>query len=483
MIKKLWIRTIAEVHAITSKSYFYRRAFVAISLVMGVAFVFTTPPLWGLDEISHFARTYQIADGQIRPVTTPDLKEYGGKFPTNLTDLGDYVISDLQDNKKGGYLNRDDITNRAKYDQLTSKQFNDEEKVFTWTATYPPTAYIGNASGAFLANLFNLPIGWVIMFARLGGLLVYILIVYGALRLLKATSKLKPLIFTIALIPTALFQASTVNVDGLAIALGLLFVSAFFTLLSSDKKTKQFTTVLLVLLAVAGVMLTLTKVNYFLLVFAILFLPGFLFKDRRREWLYKIGTLGVCAFPAIVWALINRTGMVLVSQRPDGLPVSPKDQIIHMLQQPLDGIIAIVRTLVKYGDAYFTSSFGVLGSSGASPIVVIVSFAFLVIVALLYARPIFTELKKYSVMLFVIGAVCFVSVLIALYLAFNPVGGHMIDGVQGRYFLPILIPLLALPSLLIPLEVKVKTGSLAIFLACGVSLLLLVSYIGFWLTL
>ena len=44
-----------------------QRVYVYIALIVGILFVFLTPPFQSPDEDSHFKRSYQIAKGNIYP--------------------------------------------------------------------------------------------------------------------------------------------------------------------------------------------------------------------------------------------------------------------------------------------------------------------------------------------------------------------------------------------------------------------------------
>lgn len=471
---------------VKSKRRFYENAFVAISLTFGFLFIFISPPLWGLDEISHFARVYQISKGNIFP-DKGDVDTYGGPIPTNLDDLKEHVIKDFQDNKsgKGGIaLEKRNITSPETYEHLESRKFNDNETViFTWTASYPPPAYTGNVAGVLVASAFDADIGTTIILSQIGGLLLFIAIIYLALRLQGGDSKLKPLIFAIALIPTSLYQASVVTVDGLSIALSLLLVSIIFWVVRVKPSGSTLLYVLLGLTLV-GAILALTKVNYLLLGLCVVLLPTSLFKNLKESIVYKASSVSLMILVSLLWGMVNDgVGAAPVSQRPDGLSVSASGQLNNIISNPQDVAVAFVRAIIKYIDAWVVSAFNAIGNTFSTYLVVAIFSIIIVLLSAIYARPWILKYQKMIHWMAATSLFCVLSILLALYLVFNPVGSHMIDGVQGRYFLPLLLPLLLSISLLIPVNIQVKEDSMKRIVVYSSIVMLLITIGAFYMSI
>lgn len=462
----------------------YENLFVLIALVVGLGLILITPPLWGLDEISHFSRVYQISQGNIFP-DKGDVDTYGGPIPVNLDNLKEHVVSDFQDNVGGSLLERGDLTGSEVYESLTSKEFNDHDTViFTWTASYSPFAYLGHVIGAIISNILNLNIGQTIALTRLSGLIFYISLVYVAIRIHRNNIKLQPLLFVVALIPTSIYQASVVTVDSTSIAFSLLFVSLlFYVLLNRDKVSSSILKYVAVLSLIAG-MLALTKVNYLLLGFLVLFIPNKYYKNNRYALLGRSIGLVCTILPAVLWAMVNQgVGAAPVSQRPDGLEVSSSGQLMYVLDSPIEFILVFVKSLIHYGDAYVVSVFNVMGNTFSSFIWVTILFIIMLFLAAFYAKSIF---QKYSNIIhagFLISILCIGSIFLALYLVFNPVGNHIIDGVQGRYFIPIIVPTVAFIATMIPIKIQIKSENLKYGLSANILTLLIVCLISYWMSI
>lgn len=431
--------------------------FIVIAAVFGFIFVNITPPLWGIDESSHFARVYQIAHGDLIP--DRDTNNYGGLVPQNLIDLANYTTGDLLDNTNvGGPNARKDVTNPEGYKQFTNAKFSNNQHQYIWSASYSPIAYVGPVIGTFIAKVFNFSIGHTILLARLGGLFVYIILVAISLYILR-NSKIKWIIFTIALFPAVMFLASVVTADNIAIALSLLFVALFVRL--QEKKLpgalfrKLFYSIILV-----SILLPLIKVNYIFISFGILFIPSRYFTSKLREVIKKGSVIVATVGLALLWSVVAKLSKdAPVTQRPDGKSVSSAEQVTYVLHHPLNFIGSFIKSVILNTDSYIQSSTVLMGWNWVViPSVFVTLLILTIFLAMAYAKEDVRELftKKTVIGLAILAVIGICSIFFALYVAFNPVGNTLIDGIQGRYFIPLIIPLLILISYFLPLKVSIQ---------------------------
>jgi hypothetical protein len=75
-----------------------------------------------------------------------------------------------------------------------------------------------------------------------------------------------------------------------------------------------------------------------------------------------------------------------------------------------------------------------------------------------------------TLLILAIGVACLFATYLALYLTWTPVGAKRIEGVQGRYLLP-LLPLLglALPRVAVPRATALRVGCTAIVVLAGLA--------------
>ncbi len=427
--------------------------FVPIALVFGTLYATITPPLWGTDETSHFARVYQISRGVILPPMEKD--NFGGKIPENLVTLSDYVKQDLLDNKGGGSLSRKDITSSEKYRELGNIGFSKNHTQYMWSASYSIASYPGSLLGVVLANILGTTINQTILFARIGALISYIAIVFLALWVIKST-KLKWVFFIVALLPISLYQASVVTADNIANGLALLLIALVIRLCIEGYRNNNKN--LLYLALITAALLPVIKINYILVSASLLVLPAYKIRYRKLHINLKYFGLFVSVVCGILWSLAVRvTAHGPISQRPDGAPITPNKQLLFILSSPLEFILITLRTVVHDIDSYLQSLFVLIGWNYVTiPTVCILLLSILLLVAMLYAKSDLKDIKNQVYIMAGFSLLGLVSIFVALYMAFNPTGHRVIEGVQGRYFLPFFVPILLAISAILPLEIRIK---------------------------
>ena len=222
-------------------------AFLLIATTFGLLFVFTTPLLWGQDEITHFGRAYEISQGQMLPVPfqTGSATNYGGNVPTSAYKLISFVANDLRIGEKAAQKDNNIglVRQPAQYKLLGSKSINDNKKsflLFPNTAPYSPFAYFPSIIGLFVSDKLNFDLTNSIHLARLLPLIFYVTTVYYLLRSLRRY-RARWVILSVALLPTAIYQASTITADTMTI-ITMMVVSALYLKTFLGEKLNSYET-------------------------------------------------------------------------------------------------------------------------------------------------------------------------------------------------------------------------------------------------
>jgi uncharacterized membrane protein len=130
----------------------------------------------------------------------------------------------------------------------------------------------------------------------------------------------------------------------------------------------------------------------------------------------------------------------------------------------------MARSFVYYGDSYIHEMFGVLGwNYVVLPVAFILATVLLMVITALYAKDEFIKLKRES---FIIAGSCVVgaaTIFAILYVGFTPLAKNMVDGVQGRYFLPFLLPLIVCIVNLLPVKITFNKSSSVMVMLGGAS--------------
>ncbi|MEC3913999.1 DUF2142 domain-containing protein [Nocardia sp. CDC160] len=431
--------------------------FVLVAGIFGAVWSVLTPPFWGHDEITQFGRAYQVAHGGFLPEKIHDDRgpAWGGDVPVSIDALMSYAFNDYQ-------RDRDDeqdpmVADPHVYDRLgaAAVSTSDTKQVwFTNTAAYSPVPYVPPALGIRIAEALDLNAGGMVLATRWAGLLAYLLIVGFALRVLRG-HRVQWLAFTIAVLPIALFQAGTVTADTVTNALALL-VSALVVkgLFLGERLTKPETVAALA----ATVLLPVCKPTYVLIAMLTVLIParrfGFGAAERVAPWQRVLpwAAAGIGAVAFAVWMKIaapTGDGMSLMRPKKDWGSVRPGDQLHGILADPGHFVRVFGDSIARRDQHWFVQFFGELGFSyvevpALTILASLLAFAVSVGAAERFSPRGANRLNTWLVLLTVVASVAMIYV--TLYMSFTPVGYFIIDGVQGRYFVP--LALLALAVLL-----------------------------------
>ncbi len=417
--------------------------FATIFLVGGVVFIIITPPGQNPDESAHFERAVQLANFNLFPEskTTNGQQLTGGQIPASVNRFfSDYDISYKFDTSHK--FNRTNSADAQSLPLNTTEEFVD----FRGSATYSPLGYVSIIPSIWVGKLLNLSLFSTFYLARIFSLLTVLVLLYLSIKIIPIG---KWMLFCVDLLPSTIAQSAAVSADGITIGMSILFISYVLHLAIQQK---QLTWIRLFILALLIAVLGLVKIAYLPLVALLLLVP--LFHKRTRNW-RSIVTLVVIiilsALPAIFWlhatSNVNSAYSVLFD-------VNRQESFI--LHQPLSYLHILY-------DNFFTETnpaitpvvwVGVFGNFGylTAPLptfaVYITLFCMTCSLFLISPREHrwnygLQTSRMYRTMIFGTLIVSCALIATALYLYSSPVRSTLVEGIQGRYFIPV-IPLLLL---------------------------------------
>lgn len=430
-------------------------AFTLITAVFGALFAVLSPPFWGHDEITQFGRAYQVAHGGFGPNEIHDSRgiAYGGEVPASIDALMSYAFGDYKDYPPEPAPR---VADPAGYDELAAASVGSDIATvwFTNTAAYSAIPYIPAAIGIRVAELTGADIGTLVLLTRMAGLLAYLGIVGFALWALRS-HRIQWLVFTVAVLPIAVFQAGTVTADtvtnALAIAVSALLVKALFL---GEGLGKAETAALLA----ATILLPLSKPTYVLLAMLVVLVPAqrFGFVGWRRWLPWGFAAAGALTFA--FWmqlAAPTGDGMSLMRPRDQWYTVDPGEQLAGILTDPI-GFLGVFWHSIMYRDQeWFTEFFGELGFAYVNvPATSIVACLLAIAVSIGIAERLPVPGSRRTLLVALVVAASVAMVYVTLHMSFTPVGYFIIDGVQGRYFVPLAIIFFAVLLRWMPLRLR-----------------------------
>lgn len=423
--------------------------FVVFSLTFGLILVFLTPPMEVPDENVHFPREYQISDmnfiaDKLPSLSHGDQTRYGAETPKSINSAVFGLLGDVPygaDHKV--HLNTYRTFLRQDLDVHNTEPLPTEPP-----STYSPIAYIPQVVGICVGKAFNAPPIVLIWLGRITNLIAFTVLIYFAIRLLPFA---KWGLVLLALNPMSLFLGASLSPDALNISLAFLFVSLVVSTYGTKRQISHAKLIL-----ITGVLSALALSKPTGLVFAplIFTIPWRAFTSRKKHISFVIISIGIAAVLFLLWNWgIRDIVKEAVFIQANGRPVSQSAQLAYILNHPLGYAKDLITNFVivvpnSAGDSVFRQFWGIFGAGtvdAINPVWVMVVYAVMLVLAALYqsgrGTSLTTNKKLIFLSLFLIAAA---GTITAMYLNFTNVGSSLIQGVQGRYFVPFSILLLAL---------------------------------------
>ena len=381
---------------------------IGAMILIGLAYVFITPPMKVPDETLHFFRSAAIARGHLIPNGggEPD----SASIPQGLKTLV-WVMSWVD---KNGKFNRPQFESAIRIPLEPVK-----EPVVEFPAWYTPVPYLPQALALVVARIANIRPLIAFYAGRIFNLAVAITLIAIAMRL---AASYRNIIAAVALLPMSLFEFASFSADALTLALAVLFTA----LLVEGGGTAA--------LIVVAFLLGLCKPAYFLLAFLVFAIPG---RTTRSK-------VGVVASMTIATVIAFAYAHMAAYQQRGGMPIDPASQLACVIHDPMRFLRVATADFAMHSRYYLD---GLIGRFGLNefplPIAIVVVEILTLIVAALTSKRTLTPLARLVAFSIVIATVA--GVMLSQYMVWSVVCGDAIEGVQGRYFLPVLsVALLAI---------------------------------------
>ena len=397
----------------------HKYAFVAILLV-GMISAFAQPVLNIPDESSHYARSEAVSRGQII-------------VPHELDDR--YTVQATKDLFAA-------MTKPYEKTELKGKPFDATPVAQTAMAVSNPSfIYIPQALGLLAAKILGLPVIWSLWLGRLFNLLCYAFLTALGIRLAPCV---KYPLFFIAMQPMCIQQAASMSPDAVINGLAVLLIGYFLYLYCGEKLgnpvmtgTKQIVIFLFISLLVA-----VSKVTNVFLAGLILLIPAERFKNAKQSLAARALVIIAAVAAAFLWWRYTTTIPTIM----DLEGVDSAAQIQYILANPMTWLHNFVRAMINSPFANFTTLNYYGWMNFLIQALIVPQIIFLTKVYTQEKGPVIPAFKKFLVCLMAGGM--YATVHLAMYLASTAVGSEHIEGVQGRYFIPMLLLLtvLFLPS-------------------------------------
>lgn len=423
--------------------------FLIIALFFGLIYVFLLPPFQSVDEAAHFYRGYEIISNRI--VAHKIDSQLGDFLPASLEQLANkytYLIKNVDE-----HVGMKHILDSSKI-KLDKKQTTFTR--FQNTALYSPVAYLSQTPGMYIAKAFDANPLWILYAGRLSNLLFFTLIIYFSIRIIPFYKLPMALL---ALMPMTLSLGGALTTDVIVIGINFLWVATLLKLLVQEKSIDNSQIGFLFVLAL---ILSLSK-NYFLLIPLIFLMPKAKFKNLSGYLTCILGGVLITFIGLLFWQRVIDHIYVDLNSNADAFK-----QLNFIFLHPFNYILVMLKTFIIKTPRIIITMIGVLGWQDTRlDFLTYILYPILVILAIGIENKAPFEFKLWQK--YLIGADAIFAIIMiysTLYLVWSKIGSGIILGLNGKYFTPVMLPLLLLLKNKIKIDFTDKdTIKLLIFLA------------------
>jgi hypothetical protein len=404
---------------------------VILMLLLGalgsIPLVILTPPFQVPDEVQHFYRAFQLSDLRIRAEVQNGIS--GGMLPDSLPEL---VKSSVE--TRDGVYYPPTPSPLSKTLKLASIPLNGSARrfyTFPGSAYYSPLPYFPQVLGITVGRWLGLAPLYLLYLGRLFNCLASLVLVGLAVYFMPVA---KELVMVVGLLPMSLYLYASLSPDAAVIACALLFTA----LAISASADRGWSTWELVIAAAAAAVFCSVKPTYVPITLAGI-VPGIFRRDQTARVIRSHAiVLAVALGVTVGWLLLAKSTMT--SPLGGG---HPSLQLSVVLHHPIVFIRAVVHTLeIPVMLEWYRGAIGWFGwlTVPLQPLLAnLLPFAMFLIAWKLGTGDGIERPTLCALWYLALSIESSVLVVAAMYLMSAHVGQNRVIGVQGRYFIPVLV--------------------------------------------
>jgi uncharacterized membrane protein len=403
--------------------------FLAYVIAALVIFTALAPPFQKSDEPAHYFRAISLANLQLSCSRDQD-GEYYFLLRRRHAELPDVMryweVWHREMRFDWAWLRHD----------FSDPVYDEQVRVYRW-CSLPPFGYLPNAAGVLLGMPFQNPLYGFYLGRALGALLFVGAIVVA----LRITPDLyRPAVYLYAAIPTVLHQVSSFNYDVVQLSLFPLIFAMLARFIAQPMPLKKGH--FIAFLALLAWTLNARLVAYYPMLLLAYAVPWRNQTDGSSGRFSPLvaGALTVAALftLTVAFAYLPRAE----DSGPGGdYEVNASEQVRFVIQNPWRFLEASYNAVARYGDHLVGGGIGSFGWIDYG-MAFLPYYAFAVATGALvfYTASRDQPHLRPTQLLALAGALTFtvLFIFLSLYAVWSPIGGDMVQGVQGRYFIGLL---------------------------------------------
>lgn len=408
---------------IAKRQWPLEKVFLFFGAYVCILYFASLPVFRAPDEINHYMRAFEISEGNLISQHMGDTGVGGNYLPQEL------IPTELCDARQIDY-----------YKVWANKdvEMSEDQRIeYTYgnTALYAPVAYLPQALGIAIGKFFTQKSVYLVYWGRTFSFLVCFGLLYFSI---KNMINKKMMVFLSCFMPMLMSQIVSLSADALTLSVAFALWS-YVLKVSLDENIKKINLKSKIWIFSLTIVLSLCKIVYLPLCLVILLLDGEKFKTRRESLVYKLGSILSVAILNLFWLSISSGFLVEFN-----VGVNSAEQVKYVLTHPISYMNSCLYTLLMKGQGWMEemvgSKLGWAMDVQTPRLIIVMMLALFIFSAFVNDKNEQCRLvdvrKKYfaGVCLLITVALIFTS----LYVQWTPVAEFVIDGIQGRYFIPLI---------------------------------------------
>ena len=391
-----------------------------ITLGFGLLYCLVLTPFSPPDELAHYHNAYHVSNYLLLQLDAPDMGEARYLDTAGFTD---------HSNTSEGYIQ-----------VLENLTLNEE---FESEVTVPISAnldyfieYLPQAIGIAVGRILNLNFVGVFYLGRLCNLIFYSACVYLAVRTAK---RFQPILAMVALLPMTLHQAASYSYDGFINGVTFVLIACLINGIYGSGAISKTEYIRILLL---GALLAPAKIVYTVILLLALAIPRERFVSRRQQVTKVFLLFGAAGVMLLLFGIPLFTRAMAGSMEE---VLNWEGQYNYSLQfiveNPMRTVHIFVNSLIEKGIWYYETCIGqsLSGLSLVVPTYFVIAFTALLLLAV--PENVDNPIRMGRCQRFLLIMICISGVLLimlSMFLRWTSNTRAVIEGVQGRYFLPFL---------------------------------------------
>ena len=427
---------------ISIKEILPEKALLLIMPLFCLLILITIPVGRGHDEVIHWYKAFEISEGHLMTPIDEENRVSIANLPKGVENI-------VVEREKGVFKYIDNIS-------LFNEEIDYNESVSVInqnSSAYCFVQYIPHVIGIFIGKVLTQNQLIIAYIARLFNMVFCTIIMYFAIKKIPFG---KNILLALSIIPISIEGFATISPDGITIAMCAMFISYVFYV--AFEKNKMCEKKDIIALTIIGAIVSLCKVVYMPLIFLVLIIPKEKFLSKKA-WIKAISIIiSVGVLLNLIWLVFG--SMTLLKTNTNTYFETDEsvsfNKLIILLTNPIGYLQKIFYTIGTNIDEYFLSLFGGYlewSEMVSIPIMAFITFGLIILTNFIEKNNNIKIEKYQKIVISLIIIIITLLIFTSIYIQWSNINVNYINGIQGRYFLPIL-PLILI---LIPrIDLKTK---------------------------